>query len=76
MGAIVAIEVAIYRMGNRPDTKSPGEIINLQNGKENGKSFQARNVRKMAAEMEKWTPKWDFGPFFHFGGFKRSKVKN
>ena len=51
----VAIEVAIYRMGNGPEQKS------RKNGKENGKWPHARNGRKMAAEMEKWTQKWDFG---------------
>ena len=32
-----------------------------KNGKENGKWPQARNGRKMAIKMEKWTRKWDFG---------------
>ena len=51
----VAIEVAIYRMGNGPGAQIP------EKWKENGKWPHARNGREMAAEMEKWTPKWDFG---------------
>ena len=35
-----------------------------ENGKENGKWPQARNGRKMAAKMRKWSPKWDFGGHF------------
>ena len=41
----VAIEVAIYRMGNRPDRKFPGKWERKWN----------RNGREMATEMEKWT---------------------
>ena len=55
------MEVAIYRMGNRPDAPTQKS---WENQKDHGKWLQGQNGQKMAAEMEKRTPKWDFWPFF------------
>ena len=55
----VAIEVAIYRIGKFRETGPEQQF--RKNGKETGKWPQARNGRKMAIKMEKWTRKCDFG---------------